>query len=321
MSKYLNVVIACICGALVVLLGYERIAMQQRERPSVYSSYDTGPNGYRALYEVLHGAGVPVTRFERVVGALDPSVRTLVITGYEHDPDAKPLDRRDTDDLRRFVSDGGRLVAFDEEFAEPQDVTPGVGTSLQIRHGGIGAIPLTTNAFTAGVASVHGSIKWTFPYDTKRGVPLLANHDGIVALWYRYGRGEVVAVTAPGLFANEALRNADNVRFAYNAIAGHGLVAFDEYVHGYSDSPTMWGVLPAAVRDAVWIVVAIAAIALVGANVPFAPPYLPAPGGERTSSDYITAIAGLLRRSRRRPRDDDVLWQAMIDFQRRKEHA
>ena len=320
MTRHLNLIIVCICGALVVLLGYEHIALEQRQRPSVYSSYDTGPNGYRALYEVLHAAGVPVTRFERVVAALDPSVRTLVITGYEQDPGAKPLDRRDTDELRRFVVDGGRLVALDEEFAGSQDVTPGVGTSLQTARGA-GAIPLAENAFTAGVAGVRGAISWTFPYKTARGIPLLANKAGIVAIWYRYGRGEVVAVTVPSLFGNEALRNGDNARFAYNIIAGHGLVAFDEYIHGYSDSATIWSVLPDAVRAAVWIVVAIAIVALIGANVPFAPPWLPAPADERTSSDYITAIAGLLRRSRQRPPDGDVLWQATIDFQRRKEHA
>jgi len=319
-SSRLNLIIVCICGALVVLLGYQHIAFQQRQRPSVFSTYDTGPNGYRALYEVLHPAGVPVTRFERVAAALDPSVRTLVITGYEHDPNAKPLDRRDTDELRRFVSNGGRLVALDEEFDGSQDITPGVGTSRRTPQG-VAAIPLARNAFTAGVDGVRGAIGWTFPFKTERGIPLLANKDGIVALWYRYGRGEVVAVTAPSLFGNEALRNPDNMRFAYNILAGHGPVAFDEYAHGYSDGATIWSVLPNAVRAGVWIVVAIAVIALIGANVPFAPPYLPAPADERTSSDYITAIAGLLRRSRHRQPDGDVVWQAMIDFQRRKEHA
>jgi hypothetical protein len=318
--RHFNLVILILCSALIVVMGVERIALQQREHASVYSSYDTGPNGYRALYEVLHGSGVPVTRFERVVASLDPSVRTLIITGYEDDPNAKPLDRRDTDELRRFVTNGGRLIAIDEDFAGNLDVTPGVGTTLRTPHG-VAAIPLSTNAYTAGVAGVHGQINWTFPYSTSRGIPLLANKDGIVALWYRYGRGEVVAVTAPALFGNETLRNRDNVRFAYNVIAGHGPVAFDEYIHGYSDGEGIWSVLPTAVRAAVWIVVAIALIALVGANVPFAPPYLPAPADERTSSDYITAIAQLLRRSRRRPPDSEVVWQATIDFQRRKEHA
>ena len=320
MKRHFNLVVLILCSVLIVVLGLERTALQQRERPSVYSSYDTGPNGYRALYEVLRSASVPVTRFGRVVAALDHSVRTLVITGYEHDPDAKPLDRRDTDELRRFVANGGRLIAIDDEFAGSQDVTPGIGTSAQTPQGAA-AIPLATNAYTAGVAGVRGQIGWAFPFSTSRGIPLLANKNGIVALWYRYGHGEVVAVTAPSLFGNEALRNRDNARFAYNVIAGHGLVAFDEYIHGYSDSPTIWGVLPTSVRAAVWIVVAIAVIALVGANVPFAPPYLPAPADERTSADYITAIAQLLRRSRRRPLDSDVIWQATIDFQRRKEHA
>jgi len=327
-TRHLNLIILIVSFVFVALLGYERMALQQRERPSVFSSYDTGPNGYRALFEVLRAAGVPVTRFGSVVAALDPSVKTLVITGYESDSNAKPLDRRDTDELRRFVVNGGRLVAFDEEFAGPQDVTPGVGTSLKRPHG-VAAIPLVTNVFTAGVSAVRGRIDWTFPYNTARGVPLLANKDGIVALWFRYGRGEVIAVTAPALFGNETLSNRDNARFAYNAIAGHGPVAFDEYIHGYSDSSTAWGVLPGAVHAAVWIVVAIVVIALVGANVPFAPPYLPAPADERTSSDYITAIAQLLRRSRRRPPDADVLWQARAalasvtpsGFEGRKEHA
>ena len=130
-----------------------------------------------------------------------------------------------------------------------------------------------------------------------------------------------IAITAPSLFGNDELRNAGNLRLAYNAIAGHGPVAFDEYVHGYDESVTMWGALPAPVHAAVWIVIALAVIALIGANVPFAPPYKTDPPDERDSSGYITALAELMRRSRRRPSDDDVVWQAAIDFRRRKEHA
>jgi len=48
---------------------------------------------------------------------------------------------------------------------------------------------------------------------------------------------------------------------------------------------------------------------------------LPTPPDERDSSDYITAIAELMRRSRSRPADVVVLREAILDFQRRKEHA
>ncbi len=316
----LDLVILAACAVVLVVLAYERTAIERKEHPSVYSTYDTGPNGYRALFGVLAAAGVPVQRFERELPAIDPSIKTLVLTGYEHDPSAKPLDQRDMERLRSFITGGGRFVAIDAEFAGPQDVTPGVGTSLQTP-GGNEAIVLARNAYTTGVAAVRGSIDWTFPFKERHGIPLLANGKGMVAVWYRYGRGEVIAVTAPQLFGNEQLRNGDNLRFAYNVIAGHGAVAFDEFAHGYSESPTMWGVLPGPVHAAVWIVLALAVIALIGANVPFAPPYLANPPDERDSSHYITAVAELMRRSHRRPDDREVVRRAIAEYRLRKEHA
>ncbi|MGA2760204.1 MAG: DUF4350 domain-containing protein [Candidatus Cybelea sp.] len=308
------------CTLLLGLLSLERSSLEQQRRPSVYSTYDTGPNGYRALYGVLQAAGVPVQRFERELGTLDPAVRTLIVTGYEHDPSAKPLDEHDAELLRRFVAGGGRLVAIDTDFAGPRDATPDAGTTLQAPGGG-DAVALVSNAYTEGAARASGSIDWIFPFNEPRGTPLLANNHGMVAISYRYGRGEVVAIAAPSLFGNAQLRNANNLRFAYNAIANHGVAAFDEYVHGYDDRLTMWAVLPGPVHAAVWLIVAIVGLALIGANVPFAPPYLPEPAHERDSSAYIAAMAELMRRSRHRPPDDDVVWRATIDFQRRKEHA
>jgi len=315
----LDAVVLIIGAFVVAALAFSREIAPQ-PHASIFSTYDTGPNGYRALYEVLASAGVPVRRFERVLGALEPSVKTLIITGYEEDLAPKPLDDRDKALLKQFVENGGRLVVLDTEFAGADDVTPGVGTTVRTPIAG-DAVALARNAYTANVNLVRGKIEHSFPFGEARGVPLLANSQGMVAVLYRLGRGDVIAVSAPALFGNAGLRSADNVRFAYNVVGGHGLAAFDEYVHGYDDDLSLWSVLPAAVRNAVWIVVAIVLIALIGANVPFAPPYVQSAPDERDSSDYITAIAELMRRSHRRPPDDDVVWQAAIDFRRRKERA
>ena len=287
--------------------------------PSVYSTYDTGPNGYRALYVVLGESGVRVSRFERVLGTLDPSIGTLVLTGYEDDPHAKPLDDKDAARLRRFVAGGGRLVAIDEEFAGSADVAPAVATT--VKNAGGDAVPLARNGYTAGVKRVAGRIEWIFPFRDRNGIPLLANDKGMVAVLYRLGRGEVIAIAAPRLFGNAGLRNADNLRFAYNAIAGHGEVAFDEYAHGYVDSPTLWNTLPAAVRLAAGIVCLAAVLALIGANLAFAPPYLPNAPDERDSSGYIAAMAELMSRSRARPGDAAVVRESASIFQSRKERA
>jgi Domain of unknown function (DUF4350) len=314
-----DLIIVVIGALLIGALGYTSGTVP-KQRPSVYSTYDSGPNGYRALYEVLRGAGVPVRRYERVLGVLDPSVRTLIVTGYEEDPSAKPLDEHDAALLKQFVENGGRLVAIDAQFAGPQDIAPGVGTTVAapLRND---AIVLARDQYTAGVARVHGTIQWVFPFKEPRGIPLLATVHGMSAVLYRVGRGDVIAISAPALLGNAQLRNADNLRFAYNAIAGHGDVAFDEYVHGYDDTLSLWGALPNPVRAAVWVVIAIVLLALIGANVPFAPPYLPTPPDERDSSDYITAIAELMRRSRARPPDAVVVHEAVLTFRARKEHA
>jgi hypothetical protein len=137
-----------------------------------------------------------------------------------------------------------------------------------------------------------------FSFAEREGVPLLANDKGVVAMAYAYGKGEVVAISAPALFANAQLGSADNAQFVYDVVTGHGPAAFDEYVHGYDDSLTLWTALPQPVHVAVWILVAIVLLAIVGANVPFAPP-LPAEGpDERDSSAYIDAMAALAQRAR-----------------------
>jgi hypothetical protein len=291
---------ALLAGGLVLLalLAYGRQEAQQERKspPSVYSTFDTGPNGYRALYEVLRASGVPVRHFARVLALLDADVRTLVISTYVNDPSAKGLDEHDADRLRRFVQNGGRLVVLDTDFAGPRDFTPGVGRSIGAR--GSEAIALARSPYTASVERVRGPIDAVFPFAQPRGVPLLANDRGIVAATYRVGKGEVVAITAPALFGNAYLRRGDNVAFAYNVVAGHGPVAFDEYVHGYDDDLGFWQALPASVHAAFWIVCAIVALALVGANVPFAPAIPAEPPDERDLGAYVDAMAALMRRAR-----------------------
>ena len=136
-----------------------------------------------------------------------------------------------------------------------------------------------------------------FPFSDHRATPLLANKSGVVAVAYRFGKGEVVAITVPAIFGNAYLRRGDNLAFAYDAIAGHGPAAFDEYVHGYTEGLSFWDALPQPVHTAIWIVVALVALALAFANVPFAPPIPAEPPDERDSSAYLDAMASLMRRA------------------------
>ncbi|HVA32955.1 MAG TPA: hypothetical protein VNG31_02330, partial [Candidatus Baltobacteraceae bacterium] len=59
-ARRTDVVIVVVAALVIALLAYGRQSAARREPPSVFSTYDTGPNGYRALYAVLRGAGVAV---------------------------------------------------------------------------------------------------------------------------------------------------------------------------------------------------------------------------------------------------------------------
>ncbi|MGB6987051.1 MAG: DUF4350 domain-containing protein [Candidatus Aquilonibacter sp.] len=93
--------------ALVALLGLlVLLASSSTEQPgSNHSTYDTGPNGYRALYGVLAREGIPLTRLELPLGQRDPQIRVLALTtaGY---------DRSDVRRLQLFMRHGGAVLAF-----------------------------------------------------------------------------------------------------------------------------------------------------------------------------------------------------------------
>jgi hypothetical protein len=288
-----------VCSALILLLlSYERQAAQQRGPASLFSTYDSGPNGYRALLTVLRQAGVDVSQFDRRLAVLAPETKTLVLSGYENDPSPNPLNQRDVETLRRFVAGGGRLVVLDSKFAGNKDATPGIGSSVAATQND--ATALVDNRFTSGVARVAAPIEAVFPFSEREGVPLLANASGVVAVAYAFGKGEVVAVTAPALFGNAYLRRAGNLAFAYDVVSGHGPAAFDEYVHGYDDDLSFWAALPQSVHVASFVVAAIVLLAIVGASVPFAPPVPLEPPDERDSSAFVDAMAALMRRAQAR---------------------
>ncbi len=221
--------------AMVVALVVALAIASASAPPSTYSSFDTGPNGYRAIYDVLQSENVPVTRLEAPLGLLDPRVRVLVATAQVI-PSALPIqpfiayDPTDVKRLTQFTQRGGTVVAF---------------------------------------GTINGLKK--------------------------SGRVEYFDVTK---YTNLALsKNPERALDVYRAVAGKGLVAFDEHLQGYDTTKSLWSVLPPAVHAAVVLALVAVVLALIDANVRFAPPIAHDPPQDRDSSDYVASMASLLRRA------------------------
>ena len=208
---------------------------------STYSTFDTGPNGYAALFNVLRSEHVDIDRLQVPLSQRDPKIRAIAFTSTLPETMAGQgliYDENDYAALAAFAKSGGKLIYFASPHDDPMRATL-VRRKLHVT-------TLDATRFTNRALSLH----------------------------------------PPAIVA------------AYDALAGHGSVVFDERLHGYSINRTLWSVLPSPVRAAFWLVVAAFVIVLIDANIRFAPPVVREPLAERDSSAYIVSMAALLRRAR-----------------------
>jgi hypothetical protein len=275
----------------ILLTALLALSSPQEQQASTFSSYDTGRNGYHALYEVMRRERVPTSRFEGELGTLRRFHGTMILSVNDFGRIVVP--NADVERLATIVRGGARLI-----LAGPMLVGSEV---LQLPD--TFAIPNDSSAralpsnFTKNVGTVAGSFGSAFKL--RGGVrELLVTRQRAVAVSYRLGRGTVIAIGAPDVFSNALLGRDQNAWFAWNVLAGSGSILFDERLHGYTAETSIWSVMPQGARDSVWICIAILLAAVVGNAFRSAPPVLLEPKRPRDSSAYVTAMASLLRRAR-----------------------
>ena len=287
----LAIVIAAL--ALVVVLAALRESRQTAQQ-SEPSTYDTGANGYAALYDVLSREGVRTVRFESPIGELSNARATLVVAGDRALAAAAPS-KSALAYLDRWVRRGGTLVILDG--APNRAAADALGLPRASRYAATArasagcafAHPLrgaaVAGTFSAGYAAACGANRAT----------VFAAGSHAAGLAYSRGRGSIVLISTPSVFDNLHLAQRANAAAAY-ALLGGRTVIFEERVHGYAAGRSFWDVLPQPMRIAIVVALAAALVAIIGANLPFAPPYEAQPPEERDSAAYIASVARMLER-------------------------
>ncbi len=283
-------------GALLLFLALALMRAQEggSARTSTPSTFDYGPSGYSALYQMLRAEGVAVARFERSHLQLQGVSSALLIAQVPYGSLAGGgLARNDVIALKDWVLRGGRLIVLSPPYGDEGDTLLGIPASRSVA-ALQRAVPFARLPVSAGVHAVKGSFAADFRLDAApKALPLLVTGQGMVAIEYRFGRGSVVAITDPSIFGNQRLSEDDNARFAFNLLAPSG-VEFDEAIHGYTSGNSLWAALPAPARDAVYIAALILLLSLIGNIVRFAPPLQAPQADAPDSSAYLTAMARLL---------------------------
>ena len=278
---------------LVAVLGALR-ASQNAAAASVPSTYDTGAGGYAALYDFLSRERVAVERFEFPVAELGGARGTLVLAG-DGALDAAAPAKDSLQLLDRWVRRGGHLIVLD-------------GAISARARGVLGLLKPRTFRKRTGAAAACGfvpglrgaALAGTFESGyaggcTKRAAALVLSGGSAIGVLLARGRGSIAQFATPALFDNLRLAQRSNARVAY-AVFGEGPVRFDERIYGHAAGRTFWEVVPWAMRAAVAIAIGAALIAVIGANLPFAPPYAAEQPDERDSSAYVASLAHMLQR-------------------------
>jgi len=296
----LETAIIVVAVAVIVTLGV--LEQPQQTAFDSYSSYDAASGGYRGLYELLQREGVPVERFEQQLALLDPSVDTLVYAEpLDFDPRQIAPTAADVSVLEAWVRAGGRLlyIGHDDTAAKKKVLGLAFSRPASARAHPPRIAPALQAAGVASLGSASTPLRWLLPHG--KTISLFDDGKGPVVVRYAFGHGAVTAVIDETLFDNANLARADRPRLAYAlALPGKagGTVSFDETTHGYLTPEHWWSVVPRPFAIALAIALVALLAALAGAAVRLGPPILPRPRDDRSSADFIDALATLLERGK-----------------------
>lgn len=304
------------------------------------STFNSGPTGTQAWFSLLTETGRKAVRWQESPAALitgageKPQVFVLVGSLRREFTDA------DAEPLLRWVAEGGRLVVIDRAppekiatttanwritldepqlpaifSADPSDQTVMTADTPASR-------PAQPSVLTDGLNAVQPSrFAASILMDRYAGEANATGHDGTepaaepsqiaptvhfplrdegLVVDAPFGSGRIIFVSDPYIVSNGGIALADNAQLAINLISGGGVIAFDEYHHGYGTDNNRFVQFFAGTPVIAIFMQAALLVGLVffSQSRRFARP-VPEPAPDRLSKlEYVEAMAELQRRTR-----------------------
>jgi hypothetical protein len=204
----------------------------QRTR-SLPTTYDTGSEGYKAVFLLFEKMGYAAGRFEKDIEmAEDIQDMSLIIVH----PYFKHLDEEYAIKLYRWVRKGNNLIVIDQADSPLWKL---LGVTCKIS--GFSPqkdIQISDNTGIMSNVKTLGPIGlWRFKLpDTDKSFEIhLQDEQGVICASKTVGRGRITIFSSPFTFSNSNIDKNDNVILITNlaASAGNSRIYFDEYLHGY----------------------------------------------------------------------------------------
>jgi hypothetical protein len=292
LAALLMVVFALIVG----IDAYQKI----RRQPGPPSTYNAASAGYKALYLWLRAIGVPAERWESPLTELPRGAQVLLMLSPRLGPGPGELKALET-----WVRSGGTLVLVSwpwNAFAKPFGFEMKMIFQDQKKDEQIPSFqpgPYIRGRRTI-VSKLHPGIDSTKP----EAIVHARDAFGNLIMAVEEGKGRVIMVADPSLFSNLDLRKGDHARLALDLLLTHlgkGLLLIDEYHQGYGRVTSVAAyVFQSETLVPLLQVLVMVLLLWAAAGRRFGPARPMARERERSSMEYVRAMAHLFRRVKAR---------------------
>lgn len=295
--------------------AYHKLRMQ----PGPPSTYNAGAAGYKALYLWLRAMGVPASRWESPLAELTREAGVLLMLSPGFGPGPGELNALET-----WVREGGTLVLVASplnEFAKHFGFEMTRGFQDRKKQEDKAPHSFQPGPYVRGLrkitSKIHQGIETRKPQAIAHGRDAFGNL--IMAL--EDGKGRVIILGDPSLFSNLHLRDSDHARLALDLLLthlGNRLLLIDEYHHGYGRVTSVAGYVFQSEAFVPLLQVSFLLLLVWGAaGRRFGPARPIKTETERSSMEYVRAMAGLFQRvkARRLSLENVLRW---FDEERRR---
>lgn len=271
------------------------------------TTYNAGPGGTKALYQLLLREGKEAERFEQPLENLPADAGLLVM----FEPFQRRVEKEEKEALLRWVGEGGTLLlAVSPKASAPFEEGLVLDeVDVQRKKPSPATLPVDPerSPYFHDVRSLRVDGATRLKEEPGKTVDeLLLDEEGAYIIAWKQGKGTVIVTTRGVLPGNAHIAEADNVLFFVNIVEAHTfpdrpLVLFDEYHQGFGYATeggrSLWQAMGAPARTLVYYLAFGFLLFLYNANRRFgAALHLAAPS-YRPSTEYIASMASLYRRA------------------------
>ena len=294
-----NVLAALLALMLVGIVGIDAY-QKLRRQPGPPSTYNAGSAGYKALYLWLREMGVPAERWERPLTELTQKADVILTAPPRFDPGPDELKA-----LNTWVRGGGTAVFLLPALNEAaRGLGKEMSTVLHEHEKGQKAMSFQPGPYIRGQRNIISGIR--SPIDSSKPEAIAHSQDafGNLIVVREEGKGRVIEIADPSLFSNLRLRQGDHARLALDVLLTHfdgGLLLIDEYHQGYGRVNSLAAYVFQSEAFVPLLQVLFLLLLLLGAaGRRFGPARPPKRETERSSMEYVRAVAHLFHRVKAR---------------------